>query len=371
MNLRLSLTVVMFCIAILAGCGAVDNPHPSLEEYGFVVVMGYDYLADGKMKVTIALPRSSQQEEQQPQIFTALLTRPEEFLLVMSPKSEKTIAPNQLRVLLFSEAFAREMGLNTPLRWLYQASRVGDNVQLGIVKGSVEELMTAVYKNKEPLDTYLNDFLRPRRETAFQDSPVIHDFIRDTTSGVKDPTLPLLEKKPGYVEMTKAAVVRDGKLVGYFSRREGTVLQALTNRKGLAPLLLSVKDKKTGKQERVLLHFIDSKVQRRNVGSGQSPHFLIQLTMRINLLQYTGAKNLERIEELVALQEELNKAVEQLALDALQKCQQMGVDPTGMSDLIRAKYKGKWDKQAVREAWKKATFQIHVDVRLNGIGTVV
>ncbi|UFJ38939.1 Ger(x)C family spore germination protein [Brevibacillus humidisoli] len=371
MNKSLLVCLIAILLMLLPGCATIEYEMPSLEEYGFMSVIGFDYVDEKKVKVVISVPQTSQEAKEKTQIYKANVKVAEEALMVIPTKSEKTIVPNQLRVILFSETFARKKGLNQPMRWLYRDPRVGDNVLIGIVKGSVEALMTAKYENKPEMGTFLNDLLRPRTETAFHAFTTIHDYIHDSTGECKDPTMPLLEKKQGDVQITKTVILKNGKLAGYLSPQEGKIVQALTDREKLPAMFYTVEDTQSGKPEKVVMQFIKSSVRKRNEGSWNQPAYTINLSMNGDLHQYTGKKDLERPEELAELQQEINKEMERLTLQVLRKLQKMGVDPAGFAELIRNKYTGRWNRQIGIKSWKKATFQVKVDLKIIGLGTLV
>ncbi|RNB77699.1 Ger(x)C family spore germination protein, partial [Brevibacillus fluminis] len=238
---------IILCAALLAGVGGCSKEHyerPTLEDLGLISIIGFDYLDDKHMKMFAAIPQSSQWKKNKTQIFNATASIPHQALMRLSSMSEKTVTMAQMRVVLFSEAFARKKGLKDTMISLYRDPLIGDNVFIGIVEGTVEELMTARYKNTEELGVFLNDVMHPRRETSFQPHLTIHDFIFHTTAETSDPVAPFLKRSEGSIQIASGAVLKHGKMVDVLKQEEGKLIVPLFGITRLPSVELSIADEK-------------------------------------------------------------------------------------------------------------------------------
>ncbi|WP_332631544.1 hypothetical protein [Halalkalibacter flavus] len=108
--------LLMMAILLLFGCADPNLEHPVIEDLGMV-------------------------------------------MMDVSTLTEKTLTSAQLRVVLFSEEFARKRGVMKELENLYRDPQVGSNVFVAVVKGTVEDILTATYKDKPEINNYINELL--------------------------------------------------------------------------------------------------------------------------------------------------------------------------------------------------------------------
>jgi len=361
---------ILLLFTLLAnGCSFTRFEKPTIEEMGFISIMGFDYIDAEKMKTVVSVLKATPNLKETHQIFTSNVSLPHEALMVLPTKSEKTIVPQQMRAVLFSEEFATKRGLFQTVKGLYRDPRIGDNVLVAIVKGNVEELMSTKYQRAPELGTYINDLLRPRQETAFHPFTTIHDFIYDTTSGTADASLPFIEKKENKIQITKVAVLKDGKIAEYLSPKEGNAIQTLSNNKKLPSMYLEVAEK--GKREKVVLHYIQNKTAISSNGDLQSPVFNIDIRLQATVLGYTGKRNLEETEQRQQLEKELAEKIKAITAATLLKLQKKQLDPAGLTERLRMHYRGKWKKQYGEKALQNATYRITVQVEIMGVGTLI
>ncbi|WP_139491399.1 Ger(x)C family spore germination protein [Brevibacillus dissolubilis] len=363
---------MLLFMLVLSGCNSIQYEQPTLEDMGFVTVMGFDRAKGDKMTVITAVPQSSQQKEKT-QFYSVQVSTSAEAIMNIATKSERTIVPNQMRVILFSEDFVKQKGITDVVLDLYRDPRVGDNVVLGVVKGKVMDLLQGKYENKPEMGVYLNNLLRPRRETAFYPFTTIHDYIYRTTGGTADPLLPYLENnsKEGDIEITKVALIKDGKLVGFLTPEEGRILQAASNRGKVPPMSYLIQDDpNSDKKVRVYLEFVRNSIRKRYVPIGKKPAFEIELGITGNLLNYEGNRDLEDATNLAVVEEKIAREMEKALKAVLMKTTKLGIDPTNMLEKMRAKTYGEWQGLTIKKGMKDIPVKINVQLRITGVGTL-
>lgn len=220
--MRKRLVVMVLALLITAGC-APEIEAPTLEDMGMIGVMGFDYVDGHRMKVTVSMPMPTQGAKEKTQVFTAISKLPSESLISLSTKTERTMVFSQLRVVLVGEELARKSGLQKIVIDLYRNPAVGDNVFIAVVKQTAEEVISGKYPDKPEINSYLNNLLRPRRETAFEPFTPLHDYIFTSTNEVSDPSLPYLEKRGGEIVVSNVAVFKGHKMIGKLTEREGKI----------------------------------------------------------------------------------------------------------------------------------------------------
>ena len=355
---------------LLSGCSS-EIERPSLEDMAFIGVIGFDYINEKDVKVSVSTPVPSRSKEKT-QVYSTVATVMSEAMLKMSTKAERTMSLSQLRVILFNEEYARKVGIRKVVLDLYRNPSVGENAFVAIVKGSTEDLIRASYQNKPELNTYLNDLLRPRVETAFSSFTSIQDSVYMMTNEVSDMNLPYLVKEDDDIQITKVALFKDDKMIGSVSQREGKLIQALLGRKRLPRMSFEFQEQsgEGSKTEQVVLDFVWSKSKVRSNGNLDHPMISMKLELRGMLVGYTGSKDLKSNKELNQLKKQLESEIKKETQKLLQRLQKEGVDPASLEEGLRQKYYGKWTRPIAMELYQKAAFNITINMEIVGYGTI-
>lgn len=365
------LAVIVTLAANLAAC-APEIEIPALEDMAMIGIIGLDYIDQENIKVTVSAPVPSDHGKEQTQIYSTVSTVTSEAMLALSTKVERMLSLSQLRVILFSEEYARKVGVSKVILDLYRNPAVGENVFVAVVKGTAAEIINGKYKNKPEVNTYLNDLLRPRVETAFSSFTSIKDFVFMMTNEVSDANVPYLIKENENVQVAQVAVFQGDKMVKLISQREGKLIQALLGRKRLPRLSFEFQEKRNKgmKTNQIVLDFVWAKSRVRSNGSLKKPIIDINLELRGVLVGYTGTKDLEKSEEISALKTKLENEIKKESLHTLQRFQKAGIDPASLEESIRQKYYGDWSRIIGMELYQKAGFDIEVKLEIVGFGTI-
>ncbi|MFY0544802.1 Ger(x)C family spore germination protein [Brevibacillus sp. H7] len=359
---------ILLLVLILTGC-APEIETPALEDMGLVGIIGFDYLDGKQMKVTVSVPLPELKTTKKTQFFTTVSRLPSESLISLSTKSDRTMQFSQLRVVLINEELARKSGIHKIVRDLSRNPIVGDNVYIAVVKGTAEEIITSEYKSMPEINTYLNNLLRPRRETSFGPFTTMHDFMYTSTNQVCDPSLPYLEKTDGELQLTKVASFKGDKLIGFLSEREGILVQAILGRNNLPKMPFEVEEE-SNKKATVVVDFVRARSEVESFGDLSKPTIRIKISTEGPILGYTGSRDLENPREINEVRRQIEQELIKEIHALLQKFQKKGIDPAALEESLRTRYRGKWKREMGLSALKKATFQVSVDIDFTGYGTM-
>lgn len=363
--------VTVILLLSLCGCGG-ELERPALEDMAMIGVMGFDYVDREKIDVTVSVPVPSKNKEST-QVYATYASMTSEAMLNLATKAERTMSLSQLRVILFSEEYARKVGIGKVILDLYRNPIVGENVYIAIVKGKAKDVIKRTYNHRPEINTYLNNLLRPRVETAFSSFATIHDFVFMMTSNTMDPNLPYLIHSDGEIQITKAALFRVDKMIGMYSQREGKLVQGFLGRERLPRMSFEFqREAKTGKKqaEKVVFDFVRAKTKVSSNGSLKKPVIHIKLRVRGMLVGYSGSKDLEKRAQYRTMVQELEKRIKKESMEMLVRFQKQGVDPAQLEESIRQKYYGKWTRETGLALYKKAKFNVEVHVDVVGFGTL-
>lgn len=362
--------VTVILLLSLCGCGG-ELERPALEDMAMIGVMGFDYVDREKINVTVSVPVPSKNKEST-QVYSTIASMTSEAMLNLATKAERTMSLSQLRVILFSEEYARKVGIGKVILDLYRNPIVGENVYIAVVQGKAKDVIKGTYNHRPEINTYLNNLLRPRVETAFSSFATIHDFVFMMTSNTMDPNLPYLIHVNGEIQIFKAALFRVDRMIGRYSQREGKLVQGFLGRERLPRMSFEFQHEKKGKKqtEKVVFDFVRAKTKVRSKGSLKKPGIDIDLRVRGMLVGYSGNKDLEKRSQYRTLVQELETRIKKESMDMLVRFQKQGVDPAQLEESIRQKYDGKWTRETGLALYKKAKFNVKVHVDIVGFGTL-
>ncbi|MFC0472801.1 Ger(x)C family spore germination protein [Halalkalibacter kiskunsagensis] len=369
-------TYIICCFLLLiinSGCTSPNLEHPVIEDLGMIGVMGFDYVDAKNVKVSITLPQPSQDVEEPGQQFSSVVKMPHEAIMDMSTLTEKTLTPAQLRVLLFSEEYARKEGLWKILENLYRDPQVGTNIFIAVVKGTVEDILTGEYKDKPDINDYLIDLLTPRTITAFSPFTTIHDFIYRNTDEVSDPSTPYIESvEEGSLKITKVAIFKNDHMVDTMESEEAKLIEAMKKRKELPDFSISIPapDGTLQDEEMVTLKFVNTRYHVKVNGDLEKPKLFIYLYVRGSIVDYEGKKDLATQDNRIEIEKKLEKQLEDKVIKTVRKFQKHGIDPVGFGESFRIQNAREWKKEKWIAALQRADITTHVETRIISTGTI-
>lgn len=365
---RREFLVVLSSILLLSGCAQQMNQQ-SLEKLGMISVIAFDYVDDETMKMTVIMPQPAMEAEKHTQVFTVETDMLHKGLAEITTKAEKTVTLKQLRVVLFSEEFARKGKMKKLVELLFQDPDVRSNTFVGIVKDSAEKILTSEYPDKPNTSVYINNSFQPKPYTFYSPFTTIHDFVYDETNPLIDSIAPYVEFKDDLISIEGVAAFKDGGMTDVFTIQQGLYIQMLRGGNKLSILSSNLGNDSSDK-EKVVLVFIESKSKIKSNHDFESPKILITLKFEGTLSEYEGGKKLEEKQELAKLEKQISDQIEDDALKMIQQCQELSIDPVGLFESFRMRYKGEWPSDLTEELLAKAEFKIEAEMKILGTGSL-
>ncbi|MFJ7949995.1 Ger(x)C family spore germination protein [Lysinibacillus sp. NPDC096418] len=369
MNRKFLLVTTLCAFIFMAGCSEEGIKVP-LEDIALVGIMGFDYIDDSKVKLSVAIPQYSPEAKKDTLVFSVATELVSKGVVDIEALSDKKIQFNQLRVVLINEEYARKGPIKETIEHLYRNPESGDKVLIAIVKGNAEELLNGDYPDKPNINFFLYDLLEPTINTAFNPNTNIHDFIYTVTNPVFDPIIPVIEKKGERIEITGVALFKNDNMFETIPPNEAHIIQDIQGHKKLAPLSLEL-HQGHGK-ESLMLDLVRSKVHIESNKSVKSPKLTITLSIKGSLIDYRGERynHLTSLENLSELENDINKQYEQNIIQFLDKLKEQKIDPIGLSENFRMYYEGKWTKKMTEETMSKLKIDIKVNTSIISTGNL-
>ncbi|WP_216829313.1 Ger(x)C family spore germination protein [Alkalihalobacterium elongatum] len=364
--------VLLLLIGLLLGCDDPNIQKPVIEDLGMIGVMGFDYVDDERVKVVVTLPQPQHDAKEQVQSYSTIVRMPHQSVMDISTLTEKVLSPLQLRVILFSEEYARKVGVWKALENLYRDPQVGTNIFIAVVKGSTEDIIKRDYKDKPEINVYLNELLKPRVMTAFSPFTTIHYFINKQTDEVADPSTPYLELvNENSLKITKVALFSGDKMIATLDPEEAKLVQAMKRRRNLPDISVMIPGVNKGdKEEMAILKFVATKFGIEANDDLSEPELFLHFYIRGSIVDYDGARDLANLEERRELENKISNRLEERVIKTVKQFQELGVDPAGFGEHFRIKAPREWDKEKWSEIFKQTDITTHVEIRIISTGTI-
>ncbi len=354
---------LFICIFICTGCTEDRDELPPLEELGMVSLIAFDYIDDSSMKITVAMPQPSEEAKEHTQTHTTEASLLKEAVVQLSAKSDRMVNLAQLRVALFSEEFAREGMMEKVVEYLYGEPEARETVRLGVVKENVGEVITSKYPDRPNTSVYINNLLKPRLYTTFSPFTDLHVFTADIKNPLIDATVPYLEMKEGFPEITKVALFEEAEMVDTFSQEEGKLIQSISGSKKIAPMNINLKE-----DEEALIEFIKINVKIKSNNDHNSPKVEVDVTLNGTLSAYKGPTDLTKNKGMKKLESDVEENLKQDIENLFNKFKELKADPIGLFEPFRMKHRGEWTPELTDKLLEKVEFDVKVKVRIMNKG---
>lgn len=348
---------------MISGCSTVQGSQPSVEKLGIISVIGFDYIDDEKMKMTVIMPQPASEALKHTQSFTVETDMLHKGLVEISSEADKTVSLKQLRVVLFSKEFAEKGKMEKMVEYLYMDADVRSNTFVAVVEESAEEMLTTEYPDKQNTSSYINNLFHPRQYTFFSPFTTIHDFVFDETDPLIDSIAPHVELKDDLIHIAGLAVFNNGKMVTIFSKQEGKLIHIMRDQEKLSVFALTL-----GEKEKVAMEFVKSKSKIKTNHNLESPKVKINLKFEGTLSEYDGNKDLANSDDIETLEKEISKKIEEDTMKLIEKFKNLSIEPIGMFETLRMRYKGDWPEGLTEELLAKAEVEITVETKLMSVG---
>jgi spore germination protein KC len=278
-----------------------------------------------------------------------------------------------VRVIVVSEAFAQQQGLQTLIDTLRRNPQVRRTAWLVISKGNADEVM----KSSPPLERVPTLYLMSTMDHARQMGKLPNDFLGvfESKSVMKgrEPILPYLEvMQEDNINVAGLAFFKGYKMVG--TTKQAFDISSYMELDGVKAGGYTVMVSLPGHSGAVMWHDYHRKRKISvDIRNGR-PHFTVNIHLDGNIAEKSEEGfSIDNPEILKAIDAEIAGGVQKHVNDFIEQLKQEDVDIVGFGEYVRAKQPRYWDHQIrTREKWEEIYPEIsvdtHVTVRTHRVG---
>lgn len=362
----------VICVSLLLQTGCWDQK--IYERIGFILQMGLELSKDDKLVYTVAVPIIGPDVKGKVEVLSTSKSLLREAREELRRVSGKAVEGGKTQHVYFSEQLARE-GIGQFLEIFIRHTENPLLANVIVIDGSPKEMMelSAKFENKARPAFYVNDLLVNARQNSYIPETRIYDFSVMEFSGTIDPITPVLRYSNKEIEIAGTALFKGDKLVGQIDTASTGMLMALMggNRRiqYMYHEMSGEKDKAKLKEgAAIVIKGIKRKLQINT--DGEVPEIDIKLDFQASLEEYSGAHNMNDTEAKRKLEEEVASLMKKDCIRVLQYLQEVGSDPLGIGELIRARYNSYWKSIEWKDVYKEITFNVDVKVNFDFYGAI-
>jgi spore germination protein len=345
------------------------------EQSGFVLQVGFETYNTNDMLISFTLPVVDMTAKERTELIYSNASMLREFREKARRTSAKVVEGGKIQQFLIEDSLASK-GINNLLEVIERDSTDPPTAFVLITEGSPKGMLDALqgYSDKPLPAFYIHDLIRSNIKSSYIPETRIFQFSTLYFSPGIDPVAPIIKHqtdKGKGVELTGTALFSGDKFVGKVDTKE-------------TPFLLAM----MGKMKRCV--FISKKIQEKEPENNKKG-CAINITkakrkFSVNLLDNKPIVNISLNLNAVIGEFKWNnmydsdyeKYIEGVVSDeikvicerVLRYTQEVGSDPIGIGDIIRAKHNNYWESANWENAYKDVVFNVDVNVNITNHGVI-
>lgn len=364
--------IIFISLVILTQTGCWDQK--IYERIGFMLQLGLEVDQDDKILYTVSVPVVDTDAEGNVEILSTKGNLLRESRENIRHFSGKAVEGGKIQHIYFSNDLAQR-GIGEFLEIFMRNTENPVLANIIVVEGSPKELMetSSKYKDKPRPAFYVNDLLVDARQSAYTPETRVYDFMIKKYSESIDPITPIIRFDENVIEIIGTALFHGDRMVGNIDTDKTGLLLAMMNVKKNVSYIYSKplkRDKQEGRKSGAAILIRDSG-RKINIDFVEGkPLINIKLDMSASLEEYDEEHKLDdpgvekEIEELIAL------SIQEDCKEILKYLQEIGSDPLGIGEMLRAKHNKYWKSVEWQEVYKGITFDVNIDLNIQIYGAI-
>lgn len=368
-----SIIIALMCICLLIQTGCWDRK--LYEEIGFILQMGLETGHGGELIYSVTSPVVAPEVKEKVEF---IHTSKERLIRASRERvrdvSGKLMEGGKLQHVYFSKALA-ETGINEFFEIFFRNPENPLLANVIVVDGSPKEMMelSLEFEDKPRSALYVSELLADAHRSYHAPETRIYDFSILNYSETIDPVAPLFRYSKENIRVSGSALFSGDKMVGEIDTDQTMLLTALMGKKDWGEYIYEEQDShETGKKIKrgAAMLITGSKRKVKIYTSGKVPVIDINLELKAFLHEYAGNHNLDESENKKRLEEAVARSIKADSLKLLNHLQNLGTDPIGFGEILRAKQNKYWKSVKWKEVYKDASFKMDVKMNIESYGAI-
>lgn len=343
-----------------------------VDQTGFALQSGFELSPDHKLLLTSSYPAVNAREKNKNEIIISEVDLLREARKKHKTTSAKSINHGKVQQLFFSKDLAAR-GIQHIMEILERESLNPPISYVVIVDGSPQELLerAETFASKPNTSLYLNQLLVNNFNSGYTPETTVYDFyIRYFAPGL-DPITPLIKLETNGVRVLGSALFAGDKLAGTLDTQQTAYLLAMMGQAKKTELFFDPiePEKSAAIKKGLSLTNVRSRRKIRVKMENGRPAVEIALAYTGTLIEYRRDA-LDQPPVQKKIEEQLAGQIKEACLEILRYTQELGSDPLGIGDLVRAYFPAYWQQVDWATAYREADIKINVKLKLLQYGAI-
>lgn len=369
------LVVLMLCIIIVViSSGCWDQK--IYENTGFILQVGFETDGEDKVKISYLLPVVEPNADDISEIVYSDSNLLREFREKSRKLSNQLIEGGKIQQLVISDNLANK-GINNLLEVIEREPSNPPNCFIVIAEGSVIQMAETARqftdKPKRPA-IYIKQLIENNAALSYIPESRVFEFTTKYFSPGIDPVAPIIKLRLNGgkgIEVRGTALFAGDKMVGKIDTEKTPFLLAMMGRmKRTQFIARSVSQEHSENEKKYAAIAINNFKRKLSVKIiNNKPVVDINLNFNGSISEYQWNKKYD--EQLQnSIQNKIAAEIEQNCYYILNYTKEVGSDPIGIGDIVRAKYNSYWENVKWENAYKATIFNVKVKLNITNHGVI-
>lgn len=346
------------------------------EESGFVLQIGFDSYPPDKILMSFLTPVVDPHAKDVVELIYIKENLVRSFREDARKTSDKLIEGSKIQQILISDSLAKT-GVNNLLEVVEREPTDPPITYVAIVEGSVVQLKKAAknFTDKPPRPAfYINHLIKNNMKLSYIPECRIFQFSTKYFSPGIDPIAPIMKlqtDKGKGIEVTGSALFSGDKMVGKIDTTQTPMLLAMMGEMKTTTFISNKIVQRNPETPKSGCAFTINKAKHKLSVKiiNNTPVVDISLAFKGTIGEFQWNHNYD--EQLQSsLEKILSLEIKQKCEDILKYTQEVGSDPIGIGDIVRANYDSYWQSVKWEDTYKNVIFNVNVNVNILSHGAI-
>lgn len=366
------LIIIMFIPLILTGCW----DQRIYEEIGFILQVGIEASEDHRLMASYTSPVTDPKKREQVELLSSSVGNVRELRENSKRVSAKSLQGGKIQQVVISDSLAKKGIIN--LLEIFERDPANPAIaHVVISEGSPRELFDYAQKlgDKPRPSFYLEQLVINNSQSAYCPNISVFDFSRTYFAPGIDPITPLIkiETEMGKgIRVDGSALFSGDKMVGKIKSKQTSLLLAMQGKMSQTEYIFTTvgppKNDSSGKTGAAVLLTKPKRKIKVNI-ENDIPTVKISLAFKGDYDEREW-NSIHKKEIQKEYEEIMAKELKSECMKLLKYTQEIGSDPLGIGNLVRAKHNSFWQSHKWGEVYKIIAFDVDVILDISRYGLI-
>ncbi|AKN33718.1 spore gernimation protein GerC [Clostridium carboxidivorans P7] len=364
---------ILLVIVTISSTGCWDQK--IYEESGFVMQVGFDPSSSNGILMSFVLPVFDVTARERTELIYADANLLREFREIARHTAAKVTEGGKIQQILISDSLAIK-GIHDLFEVAEREASDPSTAFVVITEGSSKDLIEALQTvgDKPPTYAYIHDLIRNNIRLSYIPETRIFQFSTLYFSPGIDPVAPIIKlqhDKGKGIELTGSALFAGDKMVGKIDIKQTSLLLAMMGKMKKGEYISKIMPERESENGRRGCAISITKAKRKLTVDIKNdiPVVNIDLNFKTNIGEYKWNKMYgEKIEQ--SIEEALSKDIKDVCEKLLKYTQEVGSDPLGIGDIVRARHNSYWKNINWESVYRNIVFNVKVNIDVKNHGVI-